>query len=108
MIYGHDTLVFDDVKANLLSKDKLDNVLCSTSGSYGNSALMSRGRDQSRRDSGNRNISDSKLKDKEKFCRYCKRRRNEIKDCFNYRIKKRRNLLRMRNLLKRLMSILQR
>ncbi|PKI52746.1 hypothetical protein CRG98_026867 [Punica granatum] len=71
-IYGRDNLTFEDVKGSLLSKDKLDNELGSSTGPYEQaSGLVARGRQQSKGLSENRSRSKSRSKDKSRH--YCKK-----------------------------------
>ena len=78
MLYGNnDTLSFEDVKSNLLSKEKFDLEVHSVDQGEG---LSVRGRTQERR-----STSDKKFRSKSrgrKFCCYCKKPGHEISGCF--------------------------
>ncbi|PHT53674.1 hypothetical protein CQW23_08136 [Capsicum baccatum] len=85
MLYGNNvTLSFDDVKSNLLSKEKFDTQIHSESSGEG---LVVRGRNHEVGASG-KNQSKSKGKNS-KYCRYCKKRNHEISEC--YKLKNKQN-----------------
>jgi len=81
MLYGNnDTLSFEDVKSNLLSKEKFDLEVHSVDKGEG---LSVRGRTQERRSTSDKKFrSKSRGRKSNKFCRYCKKPGHEISDCF--------------------------
>ncbi|KAG6499814.1 hypothetical protein ZIOFF_039606 [Zingiber officinale] len=88
MLYGNrETISLEDVKSNLMSKEKFD-----ADSSPGETAegLMVRGRN-SERGSSNRPKFRSKSKDrkidKDKSCRYCKKTNHVISDCYKLKNK---------------------
>lgn len=88
MLYGNrETISLEDVKSNLMSKEKFD-----ADSSPGETAegLMVRGRN-SERGSSNRPKFRSKSKgrkiDKDKSCRYCKKTNHIISDCYKLKNK---------------------
>ncbi|PKI65079.1 hypothetical protein CRG98_014548 [Punica granatum] len=97
LIYGRDNLTFEDVKGSLLSKDKLDNKLGSSSRPDEQaSGLVARGRQQSTGLGQNR--LRSKLRNKDKFCRYCKKKGHFVAECYKLKNKLRKGVCRSRQL----------
>ena len=81
MLYGNnDSLSFEDVKSNLLSKEKFDLEVHYVDKGEG---LSARGRTQEKGSTGHKK-SRSKFKGRKsnKSCRYCKKSGHEISDCF--------------------------
>ena len=76
----HLTLSFDDVKTNLLAKDKFDTEIHSESSGEG---LVVRGRNQEK---GRNNKYKSRLKSRgknSKYCHYCKKKGHKISECYS-------------------------
>ncbi|KAL6493219.1 hypothetical protein OROGR_032978 [Orobanche gracilis] len=86
MLYGNnDTLSFEDVKSNLLSKEKFDLELHSVSKDEN---LIVRGRTQEKGSTSNKKSrSKSKGHKSNKFCRYCKKPGHGIPDCYSLKRK---------------------
>ncbi|KAL6521554.1 hypothetical protein OROGR_018123 [Orobanche gracilis] len=86
MLYGNnDTLSFEDVKSNLLSKEKFDLELHFVSN---DESLIVRGRTQEKGSTSNKKSKPkSKGHKSNKFCRYCKKPGHEITDCFSLKRK---------------------
>ena len=80
-LYGNkDTLSFEVVKSNLLSKEKFDLEVHSMDKGEG---LSVRGRTQEKRNINyKKSRSKSRGRKSNKTCRYCKKSRHEISDCF--------------------------
>ena len=90
MLYGnHDTLSFENVKSNLLSKEKFDVDSRSEVNAEG---LIVRGR-SSHKGSSSRSKSRSKSRDHKSriFYRYCKKDNHDISQCFKLKKKEERN-----------------
>jgi len=85
MLYGNYlTLRFDDVKTNLLAKEKFDSKIHSLC--YGD-RLVVRGRNQEK-GRNNKYKSRSKSRDKNsKYCRYCKKKGHDIFECYKLKNK---------------------
>ncbi|KAF1884185.1 hypothetical protein Lal_00035251 [Lupinus albus] len=81
MLYGNnDTLSFEDVKSNLLSKEKFDLEVNSVDKGEG---LSVRGRTQEKRSTSYKKFkSKSRCRKSNKTCRYCKKPGHDIPDCF--------------------------
>jgi len=81
MLYGNnDTLSFEDVKSNLLSKEKFDLEVHYVDKGEG---LSVRNRTQERRSTSDKKFrSKSRGRKSYKFCRYCKKPGHEISDYF--------------------------
>ena len=81
MLYGNnDTLSFEDVKSNLLSKEKFDLEVHYVDKGEG---LSVRGRTQEKGSTGHKNSrSKSRGRKSNKTCRCCKKFGHEISDCF--------------------------
>ena len=81
MLYGNnDTLSFEDVKSNLLSKEKFDLEVHFVDKGEG---LSVRGRTQEKGSTSHKKpISKSRGRKPNKTCRYCKKSGHEISDCF--------------------------
>lgn len=74
LIYDRDELSFEDVKGNLLSKEKLDSELdLSSKSSSQASFLVARGRQQSKDSCQNKSRSRSKSRNRDKTCNYYKK-----------------------------------
>ena len=86
MLYGNYlTLSFDDVKTNLLAKEKFDTKIHSGSSGEG---LVVRGRNQEK-GRNNKYKSRSKSRSKNsKYCRYCKKNGHEISECYKLKNKR--------------------
>jgi hypothetical protein len=81
MLYGNnDSLSFEDVKSNLLSKEKFDLEVHSVDKGEG---LSVRGRTQEKGSTSHKKSrSKSRGRKSNKTCRYCKKSGHEISDCF--------------------------
>ena len=81
MLYSsNDTLSYEDVKSNLLSKEKFDHEMPTEKKG---DALTARGRNQERQDSSKKHSrSKSRGKISGKSCKYCKKLGHEISECY--------------------------
>ena len=85
---NNDTLSFEDVKSNLLSKEKFDLEVRSDDKAEG---LFVRGRSSEKEGTNRRNsISKSKGRKSEKFCKYCRKPGRLVVDCYKLNNKKER------------------
>ena len=86
MLYGNnDTLSFEDVKSNLLSKEKFDLEVHSLDKGEG---LSVRGRTFEKGSTSNKKFrSKSRGHKSNKFCRYCKKPGHEISNCYTLKKK---------------------
>ena len=89
MLYSSsETLSYEDVKSNLLSKEKFDNEMPSEKKG---DALTARGRSQARQDSNKKpQRSKSRGKNTGKSCKYCKKLGHEVDECYKLKNKKER------------------
>jgi len=86
MLYGNYlTLSFDDVKTNLLAKEKFDTEI--HSGSSGEGLIVRGGNQEKGRNSKYKSRSKSRGKNSE-YCRYCKKKGHEISECYKLKISK--------------------
>ena len=87
ILYSRDTLTLDEVYDALFSKEKMHKLV----GSSDNMAegLVARGRQQERY-SGSNNRGRSKSKNKDKTCKYCKKKGHIIDECYKLQNKNKR------------------
>ena len=84
LLYGRESITLKDVKAALLSKDILDKGLTGGSGEgQDHEAFVSRGRPKERsHNAGDKKVSRSKSRNKDKSCNYCKKKGHIKADCW--------------------------